>query len=63
MPRTIEIVVDTKGATVIETKGFEGGSCKDATRRLQAALGATTDDKNTADFYKVENNEQQKETF
>ncbi len=37
--KTIEITVSPKGATSIKTRGFSGGSCKDATRELERALG------------------------
>ena len=37
--KTIEITVSPEGATSIKTSGFTGGSCKDATRDLEKALG------------------------
>ena len=37
--KTIEITVSPEGATSIKTSGFTGGSCKDATRDLERALG------------------------
>jgi hypothetical protein len=37
--KTIEITVSPEGATSIKTLGFTGGSCKDATRDLERALG------------------------
>ena len=37
--RTIEITVSPEGATSIKTSGFTGGSCRDATRDLERALG------------------------
>ena len=37
--KTIEITVSPEGATSIKTAGFTGGSCKDATRDLERALG------------------------
>ncbi len=38
--KTIEITVTPEGATSIKTSGFSGGSCRDATRDLERALGA-----------------------
>ena len=38
--KTIEVTVTPEGATSIKTTGFTGGSCKDATRDLERALGA-----------------------
>jgi hypothetical protein len=37
--KTIEITVTPEGATSIKTTGFTGGSCRDATRDLEKALG------------------------
>jgi hypothetical protein len=39
--KTIEITVSPEGATSIKTSGFTGGSCKDATRDLERALGVS----------------------
>ena len=37
--KKIEITVSPEGATSIKTTGFTGGSCRDATRDLERALG------------------------
>ena len=37
--KTIEITVSPAGDVSIKTAGFTGGSCKDATRDLERALG------------------------
>ncbi|MBM4012714.1 MAG: DUF2997 domain-containing protein [Planctomycetes bacterium] len=37
--KIIEITVTPEGATSIKTSGFTGGSCRDATRDLERALG------------------------
>ncbi len=39
--KTIEITVSPEGATSIKTSGFTGGSCRDATRDLERALGVS----------------------
>ena len=49
--KTIEIVISPAGQTQLQTTGFQGRSCLDATRELEAALGATTSDRRTAEFY------------
>jgi hypothetical protein len=41
MPQQISIMVGTDGAVEIETTGFSGKSCKDATAGLEKALGVT----------------------
>jgi hypothetical protein len=37
--KTIEIVVSPKGESHIETKGFTGTSCQEASRFIESALG------------------------
>ena len=37
--KTIEITVSPEGTTSIKTSGFTGGSCRDASRDLERALG------------------------
>ena len=51
--KTIEIIVDTKGETTIQTKGFAASSCRDATRALEQALGAVQSDQATAEMYQT----------
>jgi hypothetical protein len=53
--KTIEITVDTKGAVVVETKGFAGSSCKDASRFVEQALGECTAERLTAEFHQPAN--------
>ncbi|NBT75121.1 DUF2997 domain-containing protein [bacterium] len=58
MSKTIHIVVDPKGGTKIETSGFSGSSCQDATRALEQALGAKVDEQLTGEYYTASNDEQ-----
>ena len=51
MSKTIQITISPKGETKIETQGFTGSSCQDATRALEAALGAKTSDTMTSEYY------------
>lgn len=47
-----EIIVDIKGGHVtVETHGFVGAACKDATRALEQAMGTTTHDEETPEFH------------
>ena len=39
--KTIEITVMPQGSVSIKTAGFTGGSCRDATRDLERALGVS----------------------
>jgi hypothetical protein len=49
--KTIEITISPLGQTKIETKGFSGSECLQATRELERALGMTSKDLRTAEFY------------
>jgi hypothetical protein len=49
--KVIEITVSPKGETKVETRGFTGGACREATRFLEQALGARTAEALTAEFY------------
>ncbi len=52
--KTIEITVDKDGRVTVETKGFPGGSCRDASRFVEEALGARTSEKMTAEFHQAQ---------
>jgi hypothetical protein len=49
--KTIEIIVAKDGHVVVETKGFAGGSCREASRFVEDALGARSSERLTAEFY------------
>ena len=49
----IEIVVSPQGETSLETRGFTGASCQDASRFIENALGQKLSDQPTADRYQV----------
>ena len=57
--KVIEITVDPKGQAKVETKGFSGSECLEASRFLEHALGQRTDEKLTAEFYQAQSSEQQ----
>jgi hypothetical protein len=48
---TIEVTVSPKGETTLETKGFTGAACRDASRALEQALGTRTAERLTAGFF------------
>jgi hypothetical protein len=52
--KTIEILVSPAGQTSIQTKGFSGVSCQEASRFLEQALGTPTSEERTAEFYQTE---------
>ncbi len=47
--RQIQVRVSPAGEVILETRGFEGSSCKDASRALERALGISTRDRPRAD--------------
>lgn len=49
--KTIEITVSPEGAVSIKTAGFNGGSCRDATRELERALGVAGQESLLPEFY------------
>jgi hypothetical protein len=56
--KTIEIVVDRDGKVVVQTKGFAGGSCREASRFVEDALGQRTSERTTAEFYLAQDGRQ-----
>jgi hypothetical protein len=49
--KTIEITVDPQGKTKVETKGFSGGECREASRFVEQALGTRSGETFTAEFH------------
>ena len=57
--KTIEIVVSADGQTTVRANGFAGGSCRDATRYLEQALGNVANEQLTPEFYLTQPAQQQ----
>ena len=55
--KTIEIIVGPTGETTVQTKGFAGSSCQDASRFIEQALGKTVGEKLTAEFHQTAQSE------
>lgn len=53
MNKTIEITVSPSGETTVQTKGFTGPSCRDASRFVEQALGVVQSDKPTPEMYQT----------
>ncbi len=51
MSKTIEIIVSAKGETRVETKGFVGGECRQASEFIEKALGQRTRETLTSEFH------------
>jgi hypothetical protein len=49
--KIIRVTVNPKGEAMIETKGFQGSECRDASRFIEQALGRSVRDTATAELY------------
>lgn len=49
--KVIEITVSPTGQSRLETKGFAGAECRQASEFVEAALGQRTGEQLTAEFY------------
>jgi hypothetical protein len=52
--RTIEIVITPEGKTTLQTLGFTGPSCRDASKFIEQALGQQTGEQLTAEFHQAD---------
>jgi hypothetical protein len=59
--KTIEIIVTTDGRTSVQTLGFSGPSCRDASKFIEEALGQRIAENRTAEFYQAQEVEQQQQ--
>ena len=53
--KTIEVTVAADGTTQVETKGFVGGECQQASRFMEAALGQQAGETLKPEFYQSRN--------
>jgi hypothetical protein len=53
MARVIEVTVSPTGETSIQTKGYTGGACLQASKFLEQALGTPNSDRKTSEFYQT----------
>ena len=49
--KTIEVIVALNGETRIETKGFSGDSCREASHWIESALGLRLAESRTAEYH------------
>ena len=49
--KTIEVIVSPQGEVKVQTRGFTGSSCRDASKFVEQALGQRTGEQLTAEFY------------
>jgi len=58
MARIIEVVISPTGETTVQTKGYAGSDCLQASKFLEQALGVTTTERKTAEYHQSESVEQ-----
>ena len=51
MSRVIEVIVSPQGETTVQTKGYSGSDCLQASKFLEQALGLVTTERKTAEFH------------
>ena len=54
MNKTIEIVVAPNGQTRVETKGFSGSECRQASEFIEQALGQRQHEQLKAEFHQIQ---------
>jgi hypothetical protein len=59
--KIIEITISPKGEARVQTKGFAGAECQQASRFLEQALGQRTKEQLTAEFHQSTNSVQQQQ--
>lgn len=57
----IEIIVSPQGEARVQTKGFAGADCQQASRFLEQALGKRTKEQLTAEFHQSANSVEQQQ--
>jgi hypothetical protein len=57
--RTIEVLVSPTGEVSVQTKGYAGSDCLQASKFLEQTLGVTSADRKTSEFYETAPVEQQ----
>ena len=51
--KKIIVTIAPDGSTKVETKGYVGKACQDATRQIEQALGAVVSDTKKPEFYQT----------
>ena len=59
MPRVIEVTISPSGETTIQTKGYAGGDCLQASKFLEGALGVVVAEHKTAEFFHAQEQSQE----
>ena len=57
--KIIEIIIAPNGQSTVETKGFTGSECRDASRFIEQAIGQQTNEILKSEFHQAANSQQQ----
>ncbi|MBX9681841.1 MAG: DUF2997 domain-containing protein [Gemmataceae bacterium] len=61
MNRVIDVTISPQGEVSIQTVGYSGSSCQEASRFLEQALGIPRSDRKTPEFYQTAEATQQQQ--
>lgn len=56
--KTIRVLISPEGKVTVETKGFSGASCREASKFIEEALGTRIDERLKAEFHVTETAQQ-----
>ncbi|MBL8797387.1 MAG: DUF2997 domain-containing protein [Planctomycetia bacterium] len=59
MMQTIEVLISPIGETVVQTRGYTGTDCLQASKWLERALGQVTAEEKTPEYYQSPTTQQQ----
>ena len=51
MAKIIEVLISPTGETTVQTKGYAGGECMQASGWLEKSLGIASNDRKTPEFF------------
>ena len=52
--KILEILINPAGEATVQTKGFTGSSCRDASKFIEQALGEKQNEQLTPEFHQIE---------
>ena len=58
MPRIIEVVVSPTGEVTVQTRGYAGADCLQASKALEQALGVPAAGRKTEEYYHTHSQQQ-----
>lgn len=51
--KVIEVIIHPDGSSQVETKGFQGSDCQQASRFVEQALGSRLAERTTPEFFQA----------